>query len=239
LNQFINEFNQKILTDNIVLPYFLISEYQAMDINEKQLVVLLRILHPYFKNGELNIQSIAKEFSVSEEEAKIKVQPYFDKELLVENTTKNSIEITGIMKCYFEHWMATQRNNKRRPTAKKVACSNSKTEQKLIKQKTHLYHIFEQELGRNLSPLQSEEMSYWLEKDNIPPELIEEALKRAVMQEKRTFAYIKSILKKWRDAGYNDLATVIANDNKPRTKKRNTKQEDNKNHYYNRIYDKY
>ena len=72
----------------------------------------------------------------------------------------------------------------------------------------HIYHSFERELGNTLSPIQSEEIRSWLEQDQMPPELIEEALKRAVLQGKRNFAYIKSILTKWREAGYTTLDEV-------------------------------
>ena len=76
----------------------------------------------------------------------------------------------------------------------------------------------------------------------MPPELIEEALKRAVLQGKRNFAYIKSILTKWREAGYTTLDEVIKNDLKPGKKgssKNQSKRGENKKSQYNEIYDKY
>ena len=76
----------------------------------------------------------------------------------------------------------------------------------------------------------------------MPPELIEEALKRAVLQEKRSFAYIKSILAKWREAGYATLEEVLKNDLKPLHKgyaKPQAKRKESKKSQYHEIYDKY
>ena len=81
----------------------------------------------------------------------------------------------------------------------------------------------------------------------MAPELIEEALKRAVLQEKRNFAYIKSILANWRQSGYNTLAQVQENDVKPAAKAKikaaaatgKSAKAKSKKSQYNEIYDKY
>jgi DnaD/phage-associated family protein len=63
---------------------------------------------------------------------------------------------------------------------------------------------FEQEMGRPLSPLEYDQIIQW-EKD-MPPPLVEEALKRAVLMGKRNFKYINSILNEWR---LNNIMTMI------------------------------
>ena len=88
--------------------------------------------------------------------------------------------------------------------------------------------------------MQSEEIRSWLEKDGMPAEMIEEALRRSILQEKRSFAYIKSILKKWRDAGYKELREVLENDTKPaKSKSRAGKKNTAGKSKYAEIYDKY
>ena len=67
----------------------------------------------------------------------------------------------------------------------------------------NLYKSFEAEIGKALSPLQIQDLQYMLE--DFSPELIHEALKEAVSQGKANFAYIKAILKRWKQ---DNLLTV-------------------------------
>lgn len=59
-----------------------------------------------------------------------------------------------------------------------------------------LYEAFEQELGLPLSQFQREELGYMLE--DFEDDLILEALREAVKHGKANFAYIQSILKRWK-----------------------------------------
>ena len=67
----------------------------------------------------------------------------------------------------------------------------------------NIYKSFEAEIGKALSPLQIQDLQYMLE--DFSPELIHEALKEAVSQGKANFAYIKAILKRWKQ---DNLLTV-------------------------------
>lgn len=64
---------------------------------------------------------------------------------------------------------------------------------------------FEKEFGRLLSPMEIEQVNLWLDDNDGKPELILEALKRAVMLGKHNFKYIDSILLEWQK---NKLATM-------------------------------
>jgi len=242
-SRLIIDFTQKVLAETASFPYIILRDYQALGLDEKELVTLLRILHPYFATGQLTLRAIAKEFAVTADAARVIVAPFINKGLLVEDPEGKCYTCDGIFTCFYERWISCERQNK------KAACGNAKSlvrqpsdaERTLAEQLAKVYRMYEQELGRSLSPLQSEEIRSWLEKDQLPPELIEEALKRAVFQEKRNFAYIRSILKKWRDAGFTDLATVLQNDRKPAAagKEKSVKQQDAKRAHYNEIYEKY
>lgn len=67
----------------------------------------------------------------------------------------------------------------------------------------NLYQSFEAEIGRPLSPLQTQDLQYMLEDFNA--DFILEALKEAVSQGKANFAYIKAILNRWKQ---DNLMTV-------------------------------
>ena len=64
-------FAAKISGELATYPYILIKNYQRLGIDEKSLIVLLRILHPYYIKGSLSLDDVTREFSVSADEAKI------------------------------------------------------------------------------------------------------------------------------------------------------------------------
>ena len=76
----------------------------------------------------------------------------------------------------------------------------------------HLYRRFEQEMGRPLRYSESDQLRCWVEDEQEPPELIEEALKRAALRDKCTMSYIGSILKNWKSKGLTTLSMVLEKD---------------------------
>jgi DNA replication protein len=68
-----------------------------------------------------------------------------------------------------------------------------------------LYQAFEKEFGRLLSPMESSQLIEWCEGDGYSPDLIFEALKRAVLRGILNFKYIDSILRDW---ARNQITTV-------------------------------
>ncbi len=63
------------------------------------------------------------------------------------------------------------------------------------KRTINLYKSFEKEFGRPLSPMEIEQINVWSQK--MPPIMVLEALRRAVMMNKHNFKYIDSILLEW------------------------------------------
>ena len=71
---------------------------------------------------------------------------------------------------------------------------------------------FEQELGRPLRYSESDRLRSWVEDEQTPPELIEEALKRAALRDKCSMSYIGSILKSWQKKHLTTLTMVLEQD---------------------------
>jgi DNA replication protein len=61
----------------------------------------------------------------------------------------------------------------------------------------NLYAIFEEEFGRPLSPIESENLAMWLDQDGYSEQLIMSALREAVISGKLFFRYIDRILFEW------------------------------------------
>jgi len=85
-----------------------------------------------------------------------------------------------------------------------------------------LYNTFETEFGRPLSAMESEQITAW--KSEMKTEMIYEALKRAVLSNKKTMQYINGILQNWNNAGHKCLGDVFeADKQREQTKKAGVK----------------
>lgn len=69
---------------------------------------------------------------------------------------------------------------------------------------------FEAELGRLLSPLEIEDLQKTLNDDQTAPEVVREALREAVFNNKTNWKYIQAILRNWRREGITTVAQVEA-----------------------------
>lgn len=74
----------------------------------------------------------------------------------------------------------------------------------------NLVEEFERELGRLLSPLEIEDLQKTIQEDQVSIELIREALKEAVFNNKTNWRYIQAILRNWRREGITTLSQVAA-----------------------------
>jgi DNA replication protein len=62
---------------------------------------------------------------------------------------------------------------------------------------SRLFHLFEREFGRTLSPMECQMLAQWLDEDGHSAELVEAALREAVFCGKTSFRYIDRILLEW------------------------------------------
>ncbi|KXT79132.1 DnaD domain-containing protein [Streptococcus sp. DD13] len=69
---------------------------------------------------------------------------------------------------------------------------------------------FERELGRMLSGFEIEDLQKTIQEDHTPVELVREALREAVFNNKTNWKYIQAILRNWRREGITSLAQVEA-----------------------------
>ncbi|WP_240375553.1 DnaD domain-containing protein [Bacillus piscicola] len=64
-----------------------------------------------------------------------------------------------------------------------------------------LFDMFEQEFARPLSPMECETITVWLDQDHYHPEMVEMALREAVLSGKVNMRYIDRILHEWKKNG--------------------------------------
>ena len=71
-----------------------------------------------------------------------------------------------------------------------------------------IFQLFEQELGRLLSPMEIETIGMWMDLDKHSPEIIKAALKEAVLADKVNLRYIDRILIEWKKRNIKTLAQI-------------------------------
>lgn len=87
-----------------------------------------------------------------------------------------------------------------------------------------IYSKIENDFGRTLSPVEYETINNWIE-SNIPIDLIESALKEAILNGVTSIRYIDKILFEWNKKGYKSSKDII------------NKNNNNKDDYIEEIYD--
>lgn len=88
-------------------------------------------------------------------------------------------------------WASSQQRESKKAEKRLAAARQPRTEI------SDLFSVFEQELGRLLSPMECETISAWLDEDQYSDELIRFALKEAVFAGKLSLRYIDRILIDW------------------------------------------
>ena len=78
---------------------------------------------------------------------------------------------------------------------------------------TDIYSKVENSFGRTLSPVEYETINKWIE-SNIPIDLIESALKEAILNGVTSIRYIDKILFEWNKKGYKSSNDVISKNTK-------------------------
>lgn len=84
---------------------------------------------------------------------------------------------------------------------------------------TTLYTLFEQEFGRSLSPIELDTLNMWLDDHDYAPELIQMALKEAVLNQVYSLKYIDRILLSWEKKNITTKAQVLEESKKFRQTK--------------------
>ena len=80
-------------------------------------------------------------------------------------------------------------------------------------EKDNIYTTVEKNFGRTLSPMEYEKINVWLE--DYPEEVIEYAVRKSVLANKRNFSYVNGILRSWKSNGYKTLQEIKDDDFSP------------------------
>lgn len=172
------------------LPTLLLRHYRELNLSNHELVLILQ-LKSYMDKGDPfpNPEKIAKNMGMTEENVFKAIHQLTQKKVLSIETTEDENGVSQdaySLSLLWEKLIILLKQNK-----------TQKAEVKKEKSEKNLYTIFESEFGRPLSPIEMETLVLWVEEDKYPPELIEMALREAVLSQVYNFKYIDRILLSW------------------------------------------
>lgn len=177
-----------------VLPTLLLQHYRDLGISNNELVLILQI-KSYIDKGEAfpNTEEIARNMHLSKDNVFKAVHQLMQKKLIAIETTKDENGITQDAYSLSFLWDKLFVLLKQ----EQVDTVDEKMEQETAQNTKSLYTIFEKEFGRPLSPMEMETLVMWVEQDKYSPELVQMALREAVLSQVYNFKYIDRILLNW------------------------------------------
>ena len=185
------------VNNHLINPNYLIKYYKKFDLETNELLVLI-----YFLNCNekliLDNKKIAKDLYLEENEVLDIINRLIEKRYVSIEMSKDN----GIIEEYISLDLFYEKINL------------FLIEKDNIDNSTDIYSKFEKEFGRTLSPVEYETINKWIE-NHIPIELIESALKEAILSGVNSIRYIDKILFEWNKKGYkssNDIMNKSKND---------------------------
>ncbi|MFZ5649335.1 MAG: DnaD domain-containing protein [Bacillota bacterium] len=201
------------LSGSTDVPNLLLKYYKYMNVTDPEMITLIQIFRLRVEDRHLHPgpEALAECLSANPEEIEKVIKSLLDKKIIVEtlyyDESRDDV-ITGydfepLFEKLSECWACIR--------AKEIEKAGSKLEGQVhrgIKKDTMAacYKSFEKEFGRPLSPIEMEKIAQWV--DQTGPDLVQEALKRAVLIGKWNFRYIDTILLEWKKNNLNSIGSI-------------------------------
>lgn len=205
---------------SFAIPNILFKYYARLGITEAEMIVLIHLI--YWRNTEHepfpSPEKISQYMQISSEEIKNLIASLIEKKLLtVEpyyNSTLGRWQNTFAFKPLWTKLAQIAVGDYSIPTKSHLEMASSSEKH------VELYQLFEKEFGRPLSPLESDQLKTWLQDEQLTANLLQEALKRAVLRGALNFRYIDSILRDWQRNNIHTVTDTVNHDNKRKRKHR-------------------
>ncbi|WP_347491043.1 DnaD domain-containing protein [Desulfoscipio sp. XC116] len=178
------------------IPNLLLKLYKHMGIKDTEMMLLIQLFRLFTEENNYlpTVDMLFEHLSGDDEQINcdlenlinngmLKITEFYDaeRELVIKG-----YDFEPLFEKLSEIWACAR--VKQHEAIKKITENKSK-------KTVNLYKSFEKEFGRPLSPMEIEQIDAWSQK--MPPPMVLEALRRAVMMGKHNFKYIDSILLEW------------------------------------------
>lgn len=180
-----------VVNNHLIIPNYFIKYYKKFDLENNELLMLIYLLNCNEKLI-LDNKKISKDLYLEENEVLNIISSLIEKNYISIEMSKNN----GIIEEYISLDLFYEKINS-------YLIENDKKDNS-----SDIYSKFEKEFGRTLSPVEYETISKWIE-SNIPLELIEAALKEAILSGVNSIRYIDKILFEWNKKGYKTSSDIV------------------------------
>ena len=188
----------------IVIPKILFNNYKKLNISEEELVMIMLIISLGNKI-EYNPDIFVKELNMDKLRVMMNINNLMSKNILSLEMVKNGRKTEEYISLSLLY-------------DKLVNIVIDISEEDSFKIDNSIFTVFENELGKVLSPMQVEKIKEWC-KTYKNDELIITALQEAVMNGVYNFNYIDTILNEWYKKGYRNKEDVLKDKSSYRKKK--------------------
>ena len=188
----------------IVIPKIIFNKYKKLNITEEELILLIYMINIDSK-VTYNPELFSKELDINKYKVMELINSLFEKQIINIVVEKNQYNKTE------EYIVFDLLYNK---LIKEIIGGEEKKEEI----DNDIFTIFEQELGRTISPMEYDMIKTWVTDYN--KEIVIEALKEAVYNGVNSFRYIDKILSEWNKKGLKTKDDVIRDKNNYRNKKK-------------------
>lgn len=189
----------------IVVPRILFNNYRKLNITEEELIIIMLII-TFGNKIEYNPDIFVKELNIDRHKVMGIISNLMEKNILSLEVVKNGRKTE-------EYISISLLYDKLLNIVKDVSLDKPKID-------TSIFSIFENELGRLLSPMELEQIKEWVTTYKSD-DLIISALKEAVLNGVSNFRYIDAILNEWNKRGYRNKDDIMKDRNNYRKKKDN------------------
>ena len=180
-----------VVNNHLIIPNYFIKYYKKFDLENNELLMLIYLLNCNEKLI-LDNKKISKDLYLEENEVLNIISSLIEKNYISIEMSKNN----GIIEEYISLDLFYEKINS-------YLIENDKKDNS-----SDIYSKFEKEFGRTLSPVEYETISKWIE-SNISLELIEAALKEAILSGVNSIRYIDKILFEWNKKGYKTSSDIV------------------------------
>lgn len=195
---------RKILMDRpLVIPRIIINNYKKLNITEEELIILIFIID-YGVDLEYNPNIFVQELNIDKYKVLELINSLKEKNILTILIKKENKKVSS-------EYISLQ------PLYDKIMNIVMDNKEKQIEIDENIYSIFENELGRTLSPLEYEKIKEMV--TSYGQELVVEALKEAVYNRANNLRYIETILSEWNKKGYKSKVDILKDRENYRKKK--------------------
>ncbi|GAB6157723.1 DnaD domain protein [Desulfotomaculum varum] len=216
-------FGSAIFTGGMTsIPNLFLKYYRDVGISDSEMMLILQLLRLRHEEQLLmpGVETLAGCLSAEPLQIERQIKNLLDKKILgitnyytADGTVKQGYDFEPLVFELSEVWALNQKKELDRIAEKLHTASaqlSSHNDEGIASDPAEqdLCHVFENEFGRLLSPMEIEQIVGWLAEHDS--ELILEALRQAVIRGKHNFKYIGSILREWHKNNIRTLQEVQA-----------------------------